>query len=112
VYRNHWQEALDSLLATNNFPEWTGRVCPAPCEEACVLSINDQPVTIKLIEQSISDHAWANGLMKPQPPEKRTGRQVAVIGSGPAGLACAEQLNRAGHKVVVFEKSDRPGGLL
>src|SRR4051812_7571545 len=112
VYKSRWKDALDMLFKTNNFPEFTGRVCPAPCEEACVLSINDKPVTIKLIEQNIIDHAWENGWIKPQPPEKRTGKRVAVIGSGPAGLAAAAQLNKAGHTVTVFERDDRVGGLL
>src|SRR3982750_3103389 len=112
VYKNRWKEALDMLFKTNNFPEFTGRVCPAPCEEACVLGINEKPVTIKLIEQSIIDHAWNSGFIKAQPPEKRTGKKVAVIGSGPSGLACADQLNTAGHEVTVFERADRVGGLL
>ena len=112
VYKDRWKEALDSLLKTNNFPEWTGRICPAPCEEACVLRINDKSVTIKNIEQAISDRGFSEGWMQPQPPEKRTGKRVAVIGSGPAGLAAAAQLNKAGHNVVVFERDDRPGGLL
>src|SRR5947208_1625473 len=112
VYKNRWKEALDMLFKTNNFPEFTGRVCPAPCEEACVLGINEKPVTIKLIEQSIIDHAWNSGLIKAEPPEKRTGKKVAVIGSGPSGLACADQLNTAGHEVTVFERADRVGGLL
>ncbi len=112
IYRGRWKDALDSLLKTNNFPEWTGRICPAPCEEACVLRLNDKPVTIKNIEQSIIDRGFAEGWMKPQIPEKRTGKKVAVIGSGPAGLAAAAQLNKAGHSVVVFERDDRPGGLL
>src|SRR3712207_2369255 len=112
VYRGRWREAIDALQKTNNFPEWTGRICPAPCEEACVLSINDKPVTIKTIEQSISDRAWKEGWMKPFIPATRTGKKVAVIGSGPAGLAAAEQLNKAGHWVTVYERSERPGGLL
>src|SRR5690348_13448525 len=112
VYKNRWHDALDMLFKTNNFPEFTGRVCPAPCEEACVLNINEKPVTIKLIEQNIIDHAYAAGWVKPNPPEKRTGKKVAVIGSGPSGLAAAAQLNRAGHWVTVFERADRIGGLL
>ena len=112
IYKNRWPEALAMLHKTNNFPEFTGRVCPAPCEEACVLGINEKPVTIKLIEQSIIDHAWEHGYIKPNPPEIRTGKKVAVIGSGPAGLACANQLNNAGHEVTVFERADRIGGLL
>ena len=112
VYKNRWPEALEMLWKTNNFPEFTGRVCPAPCEEACVLGINEKPVTIKLIEQNIIDEAYKRGFVKPQPPEKRTGRKVAVVGSGPAGLACADQLNKAGHHVTVFERADRIGGLL
>ena len=112
VYRGRWREALERLHSTNNFPEFTGRVCPAPCEEACVLNINNDPVTIKAIEKSIIDHAWDAGWVAPQPPERRTGKKVAVIGSGPAGLACAQQLARAGHLVTVFERADRIGGLL
>jgi glutamate synthase (NADPH/NADH) small chain len=112
VYKNRWHEAIDMLHKTNNFPEFTGRVCPAPCEEACVLGINEKPVTIKNIELNIIEHAWANGWVVPQPPEKRTGKKVAVVGSGPAGLACAAQLNKAGHLVTVFERADRIGGLL
>jgi len=112
VYKNRWHDALEMLFKTNNFPEFTGRVCPAPCEEACVLNINEKPVTIKLIEQNIIDHAFAHGWIKPSPPEKRTGKKVAIIGSGPAGLACAAQLNKAGHWVTVFERADRIGGLL
>ncbi len=112
VYRNRWKEALDALHATNNFPEWTGRLCPAPCEESCVLAINDDPVTIKTVEQRIIDHGWEQGWIYADPPQERTGKTVAVIGSGPAGLACAQQLNRAGHTVTVFEKDDRIGGLL
>src|SRR4029078_4671788 len=112
VYKNRWRDALDMLFKTNNFPECTGRICPAPCEEACGLGINEKPVTIKLIEQNIIDHAWKHGLVKPQPPETRTGKKVAVVGSGPAGLAAADQLNKAGHEVTVFERADRIGGLL
>ena len=112
VYRNRWREAIDALHATNNFPEFTGRLCPAPCEEACVLNINSQPVTIKAVEQTIIDHAFAQGWVVAEPPRTRTGKLVAVVGSGPAGLACAQQLNRAGHLVTVFEKDDRLGGLL
>ena len=112
VYHGRWADALERLHSTNNFPEFTGRVCPAPCEEACVLAINDEPVTIKLIEKSIIEHAFATGLVQPRPAARPTGRRVAVVGSGPAGLACAQQLARAGHEVTVFERSDRPGGLL
>ena len=112
VFRNRYKEAIDSLHKTNNFPEFTGRICPAPCEEACVLGIIDKPVTIKLLEQNIIDRAFAEGWIKAEPPLTRTGKKVAVIGSGPAGLAVAAQLNKAGHSVTVFERSDRPGGLL
>ncbi len=112
VYRGLWREALDRLHKTNNFPEFTGRVCPAPCEGSCVLGINEPPVTIKNIEASIIDHAFENGWVVPEPPAKRTGKKVAVVGSGPAGLAAAAQLNRAGHEVTVFERADRVGGLL
>jgi glutamate synthase (NADPH/NADH) small chain len=112
VYRGLWKEALERLHKTNNFPEFTGRVCPAPCEGACVLGISEPPVTIKQIECEIIDRGFASGWVTPQPPAKRTGKQVAVIGSGPAGLACAAQLNRAGHTVTVFERADRIGGLL
>ncbi len=112
VYRGLWKEALDRLHKTNNFPEFTGRVCPAPCEGSCVLGINAPPVTIKNIECTIIDHAWEKGWVKPQPPKKRTGKKVAVIGSGPAGLSAAAQLNKAGHYITVFERADRPGGLL
>ena len=112
VYRNLWKEALDRLHKTNNFPEFTGRVCPAPCEGSCVLGINEPPVTIKSIECAIVDKGFEEGWIVPKPPQKRTGKKVAVIGSGPAGLACAAQLNKAGHNVTVFERDDRIGGLL
>ena len=112
VYRGLWKEALERLHKTNNFPEFTGRVCPAPCEGSCVLGINNPPVTIKNIECEIIDHGWENGWVKPEPPKKRTGKKVAVIGSGPAGISAAAQLNKAGHEVTVFERADRPGGLL
>ena len=109
VYRGLWKEALDRLHKTNNFPDFTGRVCPAPCEGSCVLGINDPPVTIKSLECSIIDHGWANGWVVPKPPRTRTGKRVAVVGSGPAGLCAAAQLNRAGHFVTVFERADRVG---
>jgi glutamate synthase (NADPH) small chain len=112
VYRGRWQEAIRRLHATNNFPEFTGRICPAPCEASCVLGINEPPVTIKQIEKSIVERAWEEGWIVPEPPLVRTGKRVAVIGSGPAGLAAAQQLCRAGHWVTVFEKDDRIGGLL
>jgi glutamate synthase (NADPH/NADH) small chain len=112
VYHDHWHKALDQLHATNNFPEFTGRLCPAPCEEACVLAINEQPVTIEQIEKEIIEHGFGEGWVQPQPPRNRTGKSIAVVGSGPAGLACAQQLNRAGHMVTVFERDDRIGGLL
>jgi glutamate synthase (NADPH/NADH) small chain len=112
VYRAEPERAIQALHATNNFPEFTGRVCPAPCEAACVLGINDDPVSIKLIERSIADRAFEAGLVKPQPPRQRTGKKVAVVGSGPAGMAAAQQLNRAGHTVTLFERDDRIGGLL
>ncbi len=112
VFRDRWQEAIERLHKTNNFPEFTGRICPAPCENSCVLGINAPPVTIKNIEVSIIERAYKEGWVKPEPPKKRTGKTVAVVGSGPAGLACADQLNKAGHKVTVFEKSEYLGGLL
>ena len=112
VHRDMWHEAIDRLHATNNFPEFTGRLCPAPCEEACVLGINEPPVTIKQVEVEIIDRAWAEGWVAPQPPAAATGAAVAVVGSGPAGLAAAQQLTRAGHAVTVFERADRLGGLL
>jgi glutamate synthase (NADPH/NADH) small chain len=112
VYEADWKRALTMLHSTNNFPEFTGRICPAPCEAACTLNIVDQPVTIKSIECAIVDRGWKEGWITPQVPEKKTGKSVAVVGSGPAGLACAQQLARAGHSVTVFEKSDRLGGLL
>ncbi len=112
VYRGLWREALDRLHKTNNFPEFTGRVCPAPCEGSCVLGINNPPVTIKSIEQAIVDKGWEEGWIQPEPPAKRTGKKVAVVGSGPAGLCAAAQLNKAGHWVTVLERADRPGGLL
>lgn len=112
VYRGRWREALQRLLLTNNFPEFTGRVCPAPCEGSCVLGINDSPVTIKSIEEAIIEKAFEEGWMISQPPSFRTGKKIAIIGSGPAGLACADELNKAGHTVTVFERADRIGGLL
>ena len=112
VYRDRWREAIDALHATNNFPEFTGRICPAPCEAACVLDINDDPVTIKQIEVSIADRAWAEGWVRPRTPPVRTGRTAAVIGSGPAGLAAAAELNQFGHRVTLYERKDRIGGLL
>ncbi len=112
VYRGKWQEALQRLHKTNNFPEFTGRVCPAPCEGACVLGIIQPPVTIKNIECAIADRGWEEGWIVPHPPARRTGKRVAIVGSGPAGLSCAAQLNRVGHEVTVFERADRIGGLL
>ena len=112
VYRGLWREALDRLHKTNNFPEFTGRVCPAPCEGSCVLGMKEPAVTIKNIEVSIIDHGWESGWVVAEPPKKRTGKKIAVIGSGPAGLSAAAQLNKAGHEVTVFERADRPGGLL
>jgi len=112
VYRDRWRAAIRVLHATNNFPEFTGRICPAPCEAACVLGINEPPVAIKVIEKTIIEHAFKEGWIQPEPPLHRTGKSVAIVGSGPAGLAAAQQLNRAGHSVTVFEKADRIGGLL
>lgn len=112
VHQDDWQEAINQLLQTNNFPEFTGRVCPAPCEGACVLGINEPPVAIKTIEVSIIETAFEKGWIKPCPPQFRTGKTVAIIGSGPAGLACAHQLNKVGHLVTVYERNDRVGGLL
>src|SRR5262249_31341743 len=112
IYKQNWKQALDVLHSTNNFPEFTGRVCPAPCEEACTLNINNDPVGIKSIEHFIIDRGWEEGWVLPQPSTIRTGKRVAVVGSGAAGMACAQQLARAGHEVVLFEKADRIGGLL
>jgi len=112
AYKGRWEEAIRRLHATNNFPEFTGRICPAPCEAACVLGINEPPVTIRQIEKSVIEHAWSAGWIHPEPPAEATGQRVAVIGSGPAGLAAAQQLRRAGHQVTVYEKNERAGGLL
>jgi len=112
VYQGRWEEALTLLLKTNNFPEFTGRICPAPCEGACVLGINELPVTICKIEEAIADNGFEKGFIKPNRPQNRTGKKIAIVGSGPAGLACADQLNQVGHSVTVYEKSDRVGGLL
>jgi glutamate synthase (NADPH) small chain len=112
VYRGRWRDAIERLHSTNNFPEFTGRICPAPCEEACVLNINDDAVTIKNIEKNIIDHAFGEGWVVPVLPERKTGKRVAVVGSGPAGMGCAQQLARAGHDVTLFERADRIGGLL
>jgi glutamate synthase (NADPH/NADH) small chain len=112
VYNNRWESAIRSLHATNNFPEFTGRICPAPCEAACVLGIDQPPVSIKVIERGIVERAWDEGWIRPEPPEQNTGKKVAVVGSGPSGLAAAQQLRRAGHSVTVYEKADRIGGLL
>jgi glutamate synthase (NADPH) small chain len=112
VYQGNWREALEVLHSTNNFPEFTGRICPAPCEASCTLNLTDEPVTIKTIECAIVDKGWENGWIRPQIAQHRSGKRVAIVGSGPSGLACAQQLARAGHRVVVFEKSDRIGGLM
>ena len=112
AYKGRWEEAIRRLHATNNFPEFTGRICPAPCEASCVLGINEPPVTIRQIEKSVIEHAWSTGWIRPEPPAEETGQRVAVIGSGPAGLAAAQQLRRAGHQVTVYEKNERAGGLL
>src|SRR4051812_37977398 len=112
VYQGRWRDALDRLQKTNNFPEFTGRTCPAPCEGACVLGITDPAVTIKNIENAIIDRGFAEGWLTPHVPEARTGKKVAIVGSGPAGLAAADQLNKAGHEVTVYERADRIGGLL
>ncbi|MBY8917730.1 glutamate synthase subunit beta [Nitratireductor sp. L1-7-SE] len=112
VYNGDWDEAIRNLHSTNNFPEWTGRICPAPCEEACTLNLEDIPVAIKTVEQAIADKAYESGFVRPYPPEHKTGKTVAIIGSGPAGMAAAQQLGRAGHQVHVYERESRPGGLM
>src|SRR5262244_2035109 len=112
VYQDNWEEAARNLHSTNNFPEFTGRICPAPCEASCTLNIDDNPVTIKTIECAIVDRGWEEGWIQPLVPARKTGKRIAVVGSGPAGLACAQQLARAGHSVTLFERSDRIGGLL
>src|SRR4051812_48359069 len=112
IYQQNWEEASRNLHSTNNFPEFTGRICPAPCEEACTLNLEDMPVTIKTIEQSIADKAWAEGWVRPEPSAFKTGRRVAIVGSGPAGMAAAQQLARVGHDVHLFERGPRAGGLL
>ena len=112
VYRDQWLDAINRLHETNNFPEFTGTLCPAPCEGSCVLGINDEPVTIKAVELSIIDKAWENGWIKPEIAENKTKKKIAIVGSGPAGLAAAQQLARVGHHVTVFERDDRIGGLL
>ena len=111
VFNGHWRQALDNLHSTNNFPEVTGRICPAPCEASCTLNLDDNPVAIKTIECAIVDKGWEEGWIVPQPPIKKTGKKIAVVGSGPAGMAAAQQLARAGHDVHVYEKSARPGGV-
>ena len=112
VYQGQWQKAWERLSGTNNFPEFTGRLCPALCEESCVLGIHEGPMAVQFVEKTIIEYAFAHGLVKPEPPAQRTGKRVAVVGSGPAGLAVAQQLNRAGHTVTVFEKNEKAGGLL
>jgi len=112
VYRNQWQEALEVLHSTNNFPEFTGRICPAPCEEACTVNLIDEPIAIKSIELAIVEKGWEEGWIFPEIAERKSGKKVAIVGSGPAGLACAQQLARAGHSVVVYEKENRIGGLM
>lgn len=112
VYNGNWQEAADNLHSTNNFPEFTGRICPAPCEMACTLNLEDVPVSIKTVEQAIADKAWENGWVKPQPPQQKTGKKIAIIGAGPAGMAAAQQLARAGHEAHIYEREPRAGGLL